>query len=102
MRLWNYILVVFLLFPGLLLHAQEESEKTKVSVQSGYLEKKPEFPDAVIYTRDNKGQVYIVHEGVEMWCDQAYVYLNENFVKAYGRVKITQGDTVTMNSKYAE
>ncbi len=82
--------------------AQDSPGTTKVSVQSGYLEKKPEFPDAVIYTKDNSGQVYIVHEGVEMWCDQAYVYLKDNFVKAYGTVRITQGDTVSMRSKYAE
>jgi lipopolysaccharide export system protein LptA len=82
--------------------AQEDPEKTKVSVESGYLEVKPEFPDAIIYTKDNTGQVYIVHEGVEMWCDQAYVYLKENFVKAYGKVRIMQGDTVSMRSKYAE
>jgi lipopolysaccharide export system protein LptA len=82
--------------------AQDDPGKTKVSVQSGYLEKKPEFPDAIIYTKDNTGQVYIVHEGVEMWCDQAYVYLNDNFVKAYGSVRLSQGDTVSMQSKYAE
>lgn len=84
------------------LTAQQEQETTKVSVESGYLEKKPEFPDAIIYTKDNRGQVYIVHEGVEMWCDQAYVYLKDNFVKAYGTVRIMQGDTVSMRSKYAE
>lgn len=102
MRLSKYISVLLFLLASAGLFAQEEDEKTQVSVQSGYLEKKPEFPDAVIYTRDNTGQVYIVHEGVEMWCDQAYVYLKDNFVKAYGKVRITQGDTVTMNSKYAE
>ncbi|MBT8255052.1 MAG: OstA-like protein [Bacteroidia bacterium] len=80
----------------------DTTKTTKVSVQSGYFEKKPEFPDAVIYTRDNAGQVYIVHEGVEMWCDQAYVYFKDNFVKAYGAVRIDQGDTVQMRSKYAE
>lgn len=71
-------------------------------MESGYLEVKPEFPDAIIYTKDRSGQVYIVHEGVEMWCDQAYVYLKDNFVKAYGKVRIEQGDTVSMRSKYAE
>ncbi len=81
---------------------QDTAKTTQVSVQSGYFEKKPEFPDAVIYTKDNSGQVYIVHEGVEMWCDQAYVYFKDNFVKAYGAVRIQQGDTVKMNSKYAE
>ncbi|TXD72610.1 OstA-like protein [Aequorivita antarctica] len=84
---------------GINLSAQE---KQKVDIQSGYLELRPEFPDAAIYTKDEAGQVYIVHEGVEMWCDQAFVYLKSNFVKAYGAVRISQGDTVSMNSKYAE
>ncbi|MEL6811487.1 MAG: OstA-like protein [Bacteroidota bacterium] len=81
---------------------KDTTKTTQVSVKSGYFEKKPEFPEAVIYTRDNTGQVYIVHEGVEMWCDQAYVYFKDNFVKAYGAVRIEQGDTVQMKSSYAE
>jgi lipopolysaccharide export system protein LptA len=80
----------------------DTTKTTKVSVKSGYFEKKPEFPEAVIYTRDEAGQVYIVHEGVEMWCDQAFVYFKDNFVKAYGKVRISQGDTVSMSSKYGE
>jgi lipopolysaccharide export system protein LptA len=94
-----YSFILFFLFFGINLSAQE---KQKVDIQSGYLEIRPEFPDAAIYTKDETGQVYIVHEGVEMWCDQAFVYLKSNFVKAYGKVKITQGDTVSMDSKYAE
>ncbi|MCW5520357.1 OstA-like protein [Aureitalea sp. L0-47] len=101
MKISNYILFFFFLF-GFSIFAQDEGDKTKVSVESGYLEVKPEFPDAIIYTKDRSGQVYIVHEGVEMWCDQAYVYLKDNFVKAYGKVRIEQGDTVSMRSKYAE
>ncbi|MCH9661905.1 MAG: OstA-like protein [Bacteroidetes bacterium] len=81
---------------------RDTTKTTQVAVKSGYFEKKPEFPDAVIYTMDNDGQVFIVHEGVEMWCNQAYVYFKDNFVKAYGDVKIQQGDTVSMESKYAE
>ncbi|WP_084426819.1 OstA-like protein [Aequorivita capsosiphonis] len=95
-----YILsFLFFSFFGSSLSAQE---KQKVDIQSGYLERRPEFPDAAIYTKDETGQVYIIHEGVEMWCDQAFVYTNDNFVKAYGDVRITQGDTISMNSKYAE
>ncbi len=37
-----------------------------------------------------------------MWCDQAYVYTKDNFVKAYGSVKIAQGDSIQMLSKYGE
>jgi len=74
----------------------------KVDIQSGFFEKRPELPDAVIYTKERNSQVHIVHEGIEMWCDQALVYMQENFVKAYGNVLISQGDTLTMHSKYAE
>ncbi len=92
---------LFLLFlcAGSTVSAQN---KEKVNIESGYLERRPEFPDAAIYTMDDTGQVYIVHEGVEMWCDQAFVYLKENFVKAYGNVYLTQGDTISLNSHYAE
>lgn len=92
-------LAVAFLFLGPSISAQE---REKVDIQSGYLERRPEFPDAAIYTMDETGQVYIVHEGVQMWCDQAFVYIKENFVKAYGDVRLTQGDTISLNSNYAE
>ena len=96
-------LLLLLLFTGVILaQPSQETDKTKVDIQSGYLERKPELPDAFIYTQDTEGQVYIVHEGIKMWCNQAYVYLKDNFVKAYGEVKIKQGDTISMNSNYAE
>ncbi len=101
MKVSFYIFLCFFFF-GITLQAQDEPEKAKVNIESGYLEIRPELPDAAIYTKDETGQVYIVHEGVEMWCDQAYVYLKENFVKAYGNVQINQADTVTLDSKYAE
>ncbi len=107
MKLVKHIFFLIVLFFGITTTAQETNtntpeEKTQVKIKSGYWEKKPEFPDAVIYTRDNFGQVYIIHEGVEMWCDQAYVYTKDNFVKAYGDVKIAQGDSISMRSKYGE
>ena len=46
--------------------------------------------------------MHIEHDGVQMWCDQALVYFKENFVKAYGSVKIAQGDTINMFSDYGE
>lgn len=93
------IYILFILLSVFELAAQN---KQKIDIQSGYLEIRPEFPDAAIYTKDATGQVYIVHDGIEMWCDQAFVYLKNNFVKAYGQVRITQGDTVSLTSNYAE
>ena len=75
---------------------------SQVQVTSGYFEKKPEYPEAIIYSRDANGPVHIVHDGVDMWCDQALVYFKENFVKAYGKVLVKQGDTIEMRSNYGE
>jgi len=98
-----YLISILCLFFGKSAIAQNDTiGKKKVDINSGYLERKPELPDAAIYTKEANQQVYIVHEGIEMWCDQAYVYTKENFVKAYGNVRITQGDTINMNSNYAE
>ena len=37
-----------------------------------------------------------------MWCDKAIYYTKENFIEAYGNVKMKQGDTINMTSKYVE
>lgn len=98
-RMKPYISILFICLFSFFLSAQDQQ---KIDIQSGYLEIRPEFPDAAIYTKDQSGQVYIVHDGIEMWCDQAFVYLKHNFVKAYGEVRIHQGDTITLQSNYAE
>ncbi len=59
------------------------------------------YPDAVIMYKKDK-QVYIIHEGVEMWCDVAFHYKEENFVKAQGNVRMKQGDSLSMRSQNAE
>lgn len=80
-------------------HAQQQIEIK----YSGFLEfKEADTPGLKIMTRDDSGQIHIVHEGVDMWCDQALLYSNDNFVEAYGNVKMKQGDTINMTSKYVE
>tara|TARA_B110000003_G_scaffold130922_1_gene133060 strand:+ start:20895 stop:22613 length:1719 start_codon:yes stop_codon:yes gene_type:complete len=59
-------------------------------------------PDATILTRDNSKQVHIKHEGIEMWCDEAIYDAKQDFIEAYGKVRINQGDTINMASKYVE
>lgn len=57
-----------------------------------------EIPDAFLLT----GNVRISHDGVRMFCNKAYYFQKENYVKAFGDVRMIQGDTLFMNSKYAE
>jgi lipopolysaccharide export system protein LptA len=44
----------------------------------------------------------VIHEGVEMWCDRAIYYQNEDFIEAFSNVIMKQGDTINMNAKYVE
>ena len=55
-----------------------------------------------VFTRDNTQQVHFIHEGINMWCDQAVYYEKEDFIEAYSNVIMNQGDTINMTAKYAE
>nr|WP_315169847.1 OstA-like protein [uncultured Flavobacterium sp.] len=57
-----------------------------------------EAPDAALFT----GNVRIIHDGVIMTCNKAYFFEKENYIKAFGNVQLVQGDTLFLNSKYAE
>ena len=51
-------------------------ESTRIQIDSaGFFEKDDiKFSDATVLTRDNKNKVKISHEGVDLWCNQAYFY----------------------------
>ncbi|MCX2761282.1 OstA-like protein [Aquimarina muelleri] len=77
-------------------------EGKQIKVQSDRtIKDQNRFPGATILAKVDK-QVYMQHEGIEIWCDQAVHYGEDKFVKALGNVIIKQGDTLTMTSKYAE
>ena len=78
-------------------------EQRKIEIKySGFLQTNENLPGAKILTRDDSQQVHIAHNGADMWCDKAIHYGKENFVEAYGNVKIKQGDTINMLAKYVE
>lgn len=60
-----------------------------------------QYPGATILSKV-ENQVHFTHEGIEVWCDQAIHYADENFFMAYGNVRMNQGDTITLDSDYAE
>ena len=55
-------------------------------------------PDALLLA----GNVIINHDGVVLTCNKAYFFQKENYLKAFGNVQLVQGDTLYLNSKYAE
>lgn len=99
------IIFIFFVLTGLVFTSQAQAqERKRIKIEySGFLEKDIDsFPGATILTRDDKQQIHIIHEGVNMWCDKAIHYTDEDFIEAYGNVKMKQGDSINMRSKYAE
>ena len=94
------LLVLILFFGGFIsLHAQE---RQKIDYTSDRTSKDNiKYPDATIFTKV-QNQVYFIHEGIEVWCDQAIFYEKDDFFRAFGNVKMVQGDTITLTSRYAE
>ncbi len=79
------------------LHAQKTS---KINVEySDFADiNQTEIPDALLL----RGNVRVSHEGVVFTCNKAYFFQKENYIKAFGDVQMVQGDTLFLNSKYAE
>lgn len=48
------------------------------------------------------GNVKVNHDGVVLTCNKAYYFQKDNYLKAFGNVQLVQGDTLFLNSKYAE
>lgn len=57
------------------------------------------FPGANILTRSATEQVYLVHEGMDVWADKAFFYKKENRFDALGNVRIQQGDSLLLTGK---
>lgn len=57
-----------------------------------------EIPGAVVLI----GNVRVNHDGAIITCNKAYQFIDENYIKLFGNVKINQGDTLFMDSRYAE
>ena len=86
-----------LLFTFTYVNAQKSS---KINVEySDFADiNQTEIPDALLLT----GHVRVSHEGVIFTCNKAYFFQKENYIKAFGEVQMAQGDTLFLNSKYAE
>jgi lipopolysaccharide export system protein LptA len=56
------------------------------------------YPGATILL----GNVLIEHEGVSLHSKKAIHYKKDNFLQAYGKVVLNQGDTIVQSSNYAE
>lgn len=76
-----------------------QASKKIIIEQSDFVDvDKDKYPDAVLLTRN----VRVSHDGVILTCNKAYFFQKENYLKAFGNVQLVQGDTLYLNSNYAE
>lgn len=78
--------------------ALQESDKIVIEHSDFIDMNQYEIPGATVFT----GNVRVIHKGTKINCNKAYYFTDDNYVKAFGNVVINQGDTITMNSRYAE
>ena len=97
------VFIYFMFIIGFLLTSKPIIAQTKKIdyTSDRTLKDENKYPGAIILSKV-ENQVHFIHEGIEIWCDQAIHYDQANFFKAYGNVRMQQGDTVTMQSNYAE
>ena len=91
------LLIGLILFNFTLVFAQKQS-KIKVENSDFVDINEIELPNATLLT----GNVRVIHDGIVMTCNKAYYFKDENYIKAFGNVEMVQGDTLYLNSKYAE
>ena len=87
----TFLNIAFLLLSVTFSVAQE---KKKIIIEnSDFVDmNQTEIPGAIVFT----GNVRIIHNGVKMFCNKAYHFKDENYVKAFGNVQMNQGDTITI------
>mgnify|MGYP003482021051 FL=1 len=48
------------------------------------------------------GNVQAQHDSMYIYCNKAYLFEKDNYIKLFGAVQLVQDDTLQMTSKYAE
>jgi len=92
------LLLLLLMLSGFQNAIAQQAKKIIVEYSEFFNVDQTEVPDAVLLY----GNVRVYHDGVTMYCNKAYLFQKENYIKAFGDVRMVQGDTITMTSTYAE
>ncbi|MCA0132110.1 OstA-like protein [Winogradskyella alexanderae] len=100
MRALKNLFFSILLCTASLLFSQE---KQKINIKyAGTAYTDSEIEDgAKVFLRDKSQQVHFVHKGVNMWCDKAIYFEDQDFIEAFSNVVMKQGDSINMVAKYA-
>ncbi|MGG5507746.1 MULTISPECIES: OstA-like protein [unclassified Myroides] len=92
-------LYFFILFT-LVSFSSFSQDKNKIIIHHADLSDRnqAELPDATLL----RGNITAEHNGIILNCNTAYYFEKENYIKLLGDVRMNQGDTLFLDSKYAE
>jgi len=94
----NLLFYIGFFFCAIISGNAQKASKINVEYSDFADRNQEEIPDALLL----RGNVRVSHDGVIFTCNKAYVFEKENYIKAFGEVQMVQGDTLFLNSKYAE
>jgi lipopolysaccharide export system protein LptA len=97
----RYLLLIACCFSTALTYAQEP-KKIFIEYSGFTVRDSLKGENVTTFVRSDQGQIHIIHEGIDMWCDKALYYQSEDFIEAYSNVRMKQGDTINMTSDYVE
>lgn len=95
--LWR---IAILLVGGSILYAPALAQK-KVQLEHADKLKGARTPDGERFDR-LLGNVILLQNKTTIYCDSAYLFKKRNYVEAFGRVRITEGDSVTITGRKLE
>jgi lipopolysaccharide assembly outer membrane protein LptD (OstA) len=95
LKKYSFLILLFLISTTLF---AQKAEKIVVEYSEFLDVNQTEVPDAVLVY----GNVRVAHDGILMYCNKAYWFQKENYIKAFGNIRMVQGDTLTLTSTYAE
>lgn len=98
---FRYILLLTCCFSTLLSYSQQP-KKIRIEYSGFTVKDSLKGDNITTFVRSDQAQIHVVHEGIDMWCDKAIYYQDEDFIEAFSDVIMKQGDTINMTSKYVE
>jgi len=97
LKLFINLVTLLMLFLSVASLAQQ-TKRINVNNADNFDKNELEHPGVIIAI----GNVQATHEGVKLYCNQAYHYPKRNLIRAYGNVRLNQGDTLKLTSEYLE
>jgi lipopolysaccharide export system protein LptA len=98
----GFIALTLLVFLSFSQGWSQEKKRIKIISTGRGFDQPEEEGGGLVFQRDDRTQVHFLYDGIDMWCDKAIYYEQDDFIEAYGKVIMKQGDSVNMTAKYVE